>query len=40
MGFATNACLVCHGMNAIGGGAGAGSALLADHLDKDAFRPW
>lgn len=36
--FANNACIVCHGMNAIGGGAAPDLRYSALIVDRDAFR--
>ncbi|WP_317932223.1 PQQ-binding-like beta-propeller repeat protein [Halioxenophilus sp. WMMB6] len=38
MAFATNACIVCHGMNAIGGGAAPDLRFSAMILDESAFK--
>ena len=38
MGFAMNACIVCHGMNAIGGGAAPDLRYSPVIVDKDAVR--
>jgi quinohemoprotein ethanol dehydrogenase len=38
MAFATNACLVCHGMNAIGGGAAPDLRYSAYIVDANAFK--
>lgn len=38
MAFAMNACLVCHGMNAIGGGAAPDLRYSPTIVDKDAFK--
>ena len=40
MAFATNACLVCHGMNAIGGGSAPDLRYSPMIVDKDAFSQW
>jgi len=38
MAFASSACLVCHGMNAIGGGAAPDLRYSSAIIDKDAFK--